>query len=296
MGSLDIPRQQRVAVAAAEDDVVLKTLAEGHRRGLIEPLLCGDQAAIEKTARELSLDISKFDILPAASVREAAGLAVSLVREGRADILMKGLIQTADFLRAVLDKERGLRGPGTLSHCTIMRSPFLGRPVLMTDAALIPYPDLATKVKIIENALIVARGLGIEKPGVAPLAAVEVLNPDMPATVEAAALTVMNQRGQIKGCVIDGPLAMDLALSEEAARHKGLKSEVAGRADILLFHNIEAANNTVKALIYGGGALGGGLVVGAACPIVIASRSDSEQGKLFSIACAASLSARPRVN
>jgi len=289
MGQLNIPGRKRVAVAAAEDDVVLKAVSDGHRRGLVEPLLCGDKAGIEKLARELDLDISKFEIIQASSPTEAARQAVSLVREGKADILMKGLIQTADFLRAILDKEHGVRGKGILSHCNIVHSPILDRLILMTDAAMIPYPDLKTKVKIIENALIVARGVGMVNPRIAPLAAVEVVNPDMPATLDAAALTVMNQRGQIKGCVIDGPLAMDLALSEEAVHHKGLKSEVAGRADILLFHNIEAANNTMKALIYGGNCLAAGIVLGAACPIVITSRSDSDQAKLYSIACAAAI-------
>ncbi len=289
MSQLNIPGHKRVAVAAAEDDVVLKAVVEGHRRGLVEPILCGDKPAIEKLARELDLDISKFELVATSSTAESARAAVGLAREGKADILMKGLIQTADFLRAVLDKEHGVRGKGILSHCNIVQSPILNRVILLTDAAMIPYPDLKTKVKIIENALIVAKGVGMENPKIAPLAAVEVVNPDMPATLDAAALTVMNQRGQIKGCVIDGPLAMDLALSAEAVRHKGIKSEVAGRADILLFHNIEAANNTMKALIYGGNCLAAGIVLGAACPIVITSRADSDQAKLYSIACAASI-------
>jgi phosphate butyryltransferase len=155
---------------------------------------------------------------------------------------------------------------------------------------MVMYPDLKAKAELINNAVAVAEGLGIRNPKVAPLAAVEFINPDMPATLDAAILTLMNRRGQIKGCVVDGPLTMDLALSKEAARHKGVVSEVAGCADILLFHNIEAANNSVKTFTYAGNCLFGGVVMGAAAPIVLASRSDSQESKLYSICCAALIS------
>lgn len=281
--------RKRIAVAAAEDDNVLKAVREAYDSGLGVSILCGDPVKIEAVARQFAVDISPFEIVPAASQKEAAQAAVALVREGRADILMKGLLQTADLLRAVLDKESGIRGKGVLSHVGLLQSPFLNRTFFLTDAAMCIAPDLKTKVELVRNAIIVARGLGVDKPKVAPLAAVEVVNPDMPATLDAAALTLMCHRGQIKDCVIDGPLALDLALSEDAARHKGVESAVAGKADILLCHTIETANSTLKGFILGGNCLFGGLVMGATAPIVMTSRSDSDQSKLCSIACAAAL-------
>lgn len=278
-----------LAVAAAEDDVVLKAVCEAARRGFVRPVLFGDASRINALAVETGLDLSSCEIVDRQAPLDAARAAVSFVREGRADILMKGQLQTADILRAVLDKENGVRGSGILSHVTVVHSPVLDRTLLLTDAAMVTYPDLKTKVELIKNALLVAHGLGIPTPKVAPLAAVETVNPDMPATLDAAALSVMNKRGQIKGCVIDGPLAFDVAVSAEAARHKGLESEVVGKADVLLFHNIEAANSTYKCFVYAGNSLLGGLVMGAKCPVVVTSRSDSEQSKLYSIACAACL-------
>ena len=279
-----------VAVAAAEDDAALKAAAAAYKMGIAVPLLCGDAAAIKGVADREGLDISAFEIVQA-EASGAAKRAVALVREGKAQMLMKGSLQTSDLLRAVLDKEHGLRGNGVLSHVSILHSPILNRQILLTDAAIVMYPDLKTKIKLIENAVAAASGLGISCPKVAVLAAVEVINPDMPATLDAASLASMSRRGQIKGCVIDGPLAMDLALSEEAARHKGIDSPVAGKADILLFHTIEAANSALKVFTHAGNCLFGGAVIGASAPIILASRSDSDQSKLYSIACAASIAA-----
>jgi len=177
-----------------------------------------------------------------------------------------------------------------LSHVSIIESPVLDRMLLLTDGAMVPAPGLKEKVSIVENAVLAAKGLGIENPKVAPLAAVEVVNPNMPVTLDAAALTVMNLRGQIRGCVIDGPLAMDLAISKEAVSHKKIASPVAGVADILLFHNIEAANSVVKTFTNAGKSVFAGLVMGASAPVVLTSRSDSDQSKLYSIACAAMIS------
>ena len=281
--------RRRIAVAAAEDDNVLKAVVDAYEYGLGTSILCGSPARIEAAARQCGLDISPFEIVPTASQKESAQTAVSLIRQGKADILMKGLLQTADLLRAVLDKENGIRGRGVLSHVGLLQSPILGRTFFLTDPAMCIAPDLKTKVELVRNAVIVARGLGVDVPRVAPLAAVEVVNPDMPATLDAAALTLMYHRGQIMDCIIDGPLALDIALSEDAARRKGVKSEVAGRADILLCHTIETANSTLKGFILGGNCLFGGLVMGATAPIVMTSRYDSDQSKLCSIACAALL-------
>jgi phosphate butyryltransferase len=283
-----------MAVAAAEDDSVLSAAVQAYRRALAVPILCGDKAKIKEIADENALDISPFEIIGCASAREAVTAAVALVRERRADILMKGLVHTAELLRAVLDKENGLRDGarpgGLLSHVSVLDSPVLGRRFLLTDAAMVTYPDLKAKAELINNAVRAARGLGFSCPRVAVITAVEVVNPDMPATLDAAALTAMNRRGQLTGCIVDGPLALDLALSEEAARHKGVVSEVAGHADILLMHNIDAGNATLKAFTNGGNCLFGGLVMGAAAPIIVNSRSDNDSSRLFSIECAGAVS------
>ncbi|SHH66689.1 phosphate butyryltransferase [Sporobacter termitidis DSM 10068] len=284
------PAPRRLAVAAAEDETVLSAAAQAYAHGLAVPILCGSREKIRAIAETFNIDIAPFELVDCPSPRAAVAAAVSLVRENRADVLMKGLVQTADLLRAVLDRDSGLRGEGVLSHVSVLDSPILKRRFLLTDAAMVTYPDLKTKAALIKNAVRAAQGLGIQNPKVAVIAPVEVVNPDMPATLDAAALTAMNRRGQITGCVVDGPLAMDLALSEEAARHKGVASDVAGRADILLVHNIDAGNATLKAFTHGGGCLFGGLVMGAKAPIVLNSRSDTDASKLFSISCAEAVS------
>lgn len=279
-----------MAVAAAADETVLSAAVQAYARGMVIPILCGNKKNIQEIADSHHIDISPFEIVHCETVPEAVKAAVSLIRENRCGLLMKGLVQTADLLRAVLDKENGLRGEGVLSHVCILDSPILKKRFLLTDAAMVTYPDLKMKAELIRNAVRVATGLGIRNPKVAVIAAVEVVNPDMQATLDAAALTAMNRRGQITGCIVDGPLAMDLALSEEAAHHKNVKSEVAGHADILLMQNIDAANATLKAFTHGGNCLFAGLVMGARVPIVLNSRSDSDESKLFSIECAVAVS------
>ena len=297
---LNTGKDSVLAIAAAEDDVVIKAAFMAQQRGIAKAILCGDKQKIEAIACEAGIDISVFEIISSDNAIEAAKTAVSLVRSGKADMLMKGHIQTADLLRAVLDRENGLRGESgaqsgmqketLLSHVSIIYSPILERRLLITDGAMVPYPSLTDKVSLIENAVWAAKGLGIENPKVAPLAAVEVVNPKMQATLDAAALTEMNRKGKIRGCIVDGPLAMDLAISKDAARHKNIDSPVAGEADILLFHNIEAANAVAKTFTNAGNSLFGGVVMGASVPIVLTSRSDSDQSKLYSIACAACIS------
>lgn len=283
------PQRRMVAVAAAEDAVVLNTLIVAYREGIANAILCGNETRIMETAQAEGLDISAFTVIHAADERQAAMAAVAAVREGKADMLMKGLLQSSILLKAVLDKERGLRGSGLISHVSVMYSPILDRVLYLSDGGIVLDPDLAAKAKMIENAVRAARGMGVACPKVAVLAAVETINQDMRATLDAAALTQMNRRGQIKGCVVDGPLAMDLALSPYAAEHKGVKSEVAGQADILLFPNIEACNCSLKVFSCAGHGIFGGLIMGATAPIVFSSRGDSEQSKLFSIACAAKI-------
>jgi len=290
MKELPVSSKKTAAVAAAEDEYVLQTACRAYESGIVQPILCGRKSEIKSLADRCRLDISRFEIIDARDGKQAAQEAVSLVKQEKADMLMKGLIQTSDLLRVILDKEKGLRTGKVLSHVSIINSPILNRVLLITDAAVIPYPDLSLKTEMIRNAVAAANGLGIRCPKVAPLAAVEVVNPDMPATVDAALLTVMNHRGQIADCIVDGPLSLDLAISPEAAVHKKVSSDVAGKADILLFHNIEAANSTVKTFTIAGNCLFGGVVMGASAPVILTSRSDSAQSKLYSIACAALIS------
>ncbi len=277
------------AVAAADDGAVLRAMVRAHEWGIATPIFCGDPMRIRTSAREAQVDIAGFEIMPAASEVDAARAAVALVRQGRATMLMKGLLHTATLLRAVLDRENGLRTGRLLSHVSIVHSPVLEKMLLLTDGAMIPHPDLEKKVEMLNNAVEVARALGIERPKVAILAAVETINPELPATMDAAALTAMYRRGQIRGCVVDGPLAIDLAISKESVRRKGIVSDVAGEADILLFHDIEAANSVGKTFAFAGDSFFGGVVVGATVPIALTSRADTEENKLLSIACAATI-------
>ncbi|MGB4146766.1 MAG: phosphate acyltransferase, partial [Acetomicrobium sp.] len=220
----------RVVVAAAEDGDVLEAVHTANVEGIVEATLVGDPDKISKVARDKGVDISSFEVIPATNEEEAAMKAVQAVSSGEGDLLMKGFIKTSTLLKAVLNKEWGLRSGRLLSHLFLFEVPRLGRVIGLTDGGLNTYPGLQEKVAIVSNAVSCYHALGVETPKVAALAAVEVVNPDMPCTLDAAALVQMNRRNQIKGCVIDGPLALDNALSEEAARHKGVVSEVAGHA------------------------------------------------------------------
>ena len=211
------------------------------------------------------------------------------MRDGRANVLMKGQIHTADILRAVLNRETGIRENNILSHVAVMYSPSRNRTLFLTDIAMVMYPNLETKVHLINNAVKLAQHTGVTTPKVAPLCAVEVLNPAMQATVDADALHNMNLRGEIKDCIVSGPLALDIAVSKDAARAKGVVAPIAGDADVLLFHNIEAGNNTLKSMVQFGDWIFGGVVLGARVPVVINSRSDSDVSKLFSVLCACAM-------
>ena len=278
-----------IALAAAEDIDALRAVCRARDMGFANAVLCGDSDKIKNLAAINALDISGFEIVHCDDDIESARVAVELVRSERADILMKGLVHTADILRAVLNRETGIRGDGILSHVSILYSPSRNRTLFMTDIAMVMYPDLETKVNLINNAVNFVRAMGVDMPRVAPLCAVETLNPKMQATVDADALWAMNERGEIKNCIVSGPIAFDIAVSKSAAEKKGVAGPVAGDADILLFHNIEAGNNTIKAMVQFGDWLFGGLVLGARVPIVLNSRSDSDMSKLFSIACACTM-------
>ena len=220
---------------------------------------------------------------------KAAAKAVELVTSRRAHFLMKGMMNTSDLLKAVLNKETGLKKEELLSHVMVYDVPSYHKLILLTDGGMVSYPELKDKVHIINNAVKVAKALEIDNPKVAPICAVEVVNPSMQATIDASVLSQMNKRGQIKGCLIDGPLALDNAISKEAAEHKGIISEVAGDADILLVPNIESGNFLGKSLTYFARAENAGVIMGAKCPVVLVSRADSAKSKLYSIALGALL-------
>lgn len=226
----------------------------------------------------------EFDIIEAETPQEAAEKGVRLVSSGAADLLMKGKIKTSELLKAVLNNDWGLKTGNLLSHVAVVETPYLDRLLLISDGGMIIHPDLMQKVQIIYNALEVAKNLEIKTPKVALLAAVEVVNPDMPETVDAAILTQMNKRGQIKGCIVDGPLALDNAINEQAAKIKNINSEVAGKADILIVPDIHSGNLLGKSAVYFSGGNVAGIVVGAKAPIVLVSRADNDQSKLAALA------------
>ncbi|WML36215.1 phosphate butyryltransferase [Clostridium sp. OS1-26] len=278
---------KKVAVAVAQDKPVLEAIRDAKEQGIADAILVGEKSQIEAIAAEIGMDLSNFEIVDEKDNVKAALKAVELVSSGKADMLMKGLIDTANFLRAVLNKEVGLRTGKLMSHVGVFQLNNFDRLLFLTDAAFNMYPELKDKVDIVKNAVTVAQAVGVEKPKVAPICAVEVVNPSMQATVDASILSKMNDRGQIKGCFIDGPLALDNALSEEAAAHKGVTGPVAGRADILLMPNIEAGNIMYKTLTYTTECKSGALLVGTSAPVVLTSRNDSHETKMYSIALAA---------
>ena len=277
-----------VAVACAQDDAVLEAVAAAKERGIADAILVGDEEKIRAIAASVNVDLEGFRIINEPDNWQAALTAVKLAHDGEADMYMKGLIDTKSFLKSILDKEVGLRTGRPLSHVAVFDVEALPQLLFLTDAAFMTYPTLEDKVHLIENAVEVAHACGLECPKVAPLAAVEVVNPKMPCTVEAAELTKMNLEGKITGCIVDGPLSMDIAIDPEAARHKGaLDRRVAGDADILLFPDIHAGNLVYKVLVHTTNTRLGGLLVGTKVPAILTSRSDDFETKVNSIALAA---------
>ena len=290
LSKLKVAKRKKLSVAVAQDEPVLEAVKAAKERGIADAILVGNKEEIEKIARKIDMDLSDFEIIHEEDIKKAALKAIELVSSGVADMVMKGLVDTATFLRSVLNKEVGLRTGNLMSHVAVFEIEGIDRLILLTDAAFNTYPDLKQKVQIINNSVMVAKSCGIENIKVAPICAVEVVNPDMPATVDAALLSKMSDRGQIKGCIVDGPLALDNALSEEAAHHKGITGSVAGRADILLLPNIDVANVMYKTLTYTSNTKNGGILVGASAPVILTSRTDSFETKVNSIALAALVS------
>ena len=281
---------KKIAVAAAEDEYVLESVKIAKEQGLAESILVGDEKKIRQLAKELNMDLTGFEIIDEVEPAKAALKAVKLVHDGVADMYMKGLISTKDFLRSVLDKDVGLRTGRVLTHVGVFEVKGIDQLLFLSDQAFIMYPTLEDKVKIIENALDIANACGIQNPKVAPLAAVEVVNPKMKETVEAAELTKMNAEGKIKGCIIDGPLSLDMAISKEACSHKkGLNRKITGDADILLFPDIHTGNVAYKMLVHTAIFLNGCILSGTSAPVILTSRSDSVATKVNSIALASVL-------
>lgn len=278
-----------VAVAAAADKEVLEAISKAVELNLASFRLYDDEAKLKRMILSDFPHLAshpKIRIHHVKGAAHAAREAVKAVYMNDANVLMKGLIPTAVLLKEVLNPDYGLRTGNVLSHVAAFEIEGFNRLIFITDAGMNIEPDLQQKAQIIQNAVGIARAVGVEMPIVAPLAAVEVINPAMQATLDAAALTVMNKRGQITDCIVDGPLALDNAISLNAAAHKGLQGETAGMADILLVPNIESGNILYKSLVFFSKAKVGGIIAGAKAPIVLTSRADSAESKLFSLALA----------
>lgn len=278
---------KKVAVACGQDPDIIEALARAVNEKLAQAILIGDQRKTEDLAKQYKIDPKIFTMIDEPDYKKAAAKAVAMVRGGEANVLMKGLIDTAVYARAYLDKENGLMTGATVSHVGVFEVPKHDRLLIITDAAQIPYPDFGQKVDMINHAVSVAKKLGIETPKVAVLTATEKVNAKWPCSLEAAQLSKMCERGQIKGCIVDGPLSLDGAVSMECAKGKGINSPVAGQADILVTPDIQAGNILYKALTQLAGATVAAMVIGTSAPVVLTSRTDSDDAKFYSIVLAA---------
>lgn len=282
--------KRKLAVAAAGDYHVLEAIAQATLEGIIEPILIGNEETIRRISDEINFDLKNIEVINILDPFEASLTATKMIGEGKADFLMKGLVSSGLLLKAVLNKEFGLRTGSLLSHVALFETPYYHKLLGVTDAAMNVDPGLEEKIDIINNAVKVFHGLNNMNPKVAILGSVETINPKMEATMHAATISMMNYRNQIKGCIIDGPLALDGAISREAAELKHIKSDVAGEADLILAPDINGANILYKALNFLGGATAAAVIMGAKVPIVLTSRGDTEKSKFLSIALAAAIS------
>lgn len=275
---------KKIALGGAHDDDALRAVVNAHKKGVIDAVLIGHTDKIKQLLSEMGEEQEGYEIVEASDEQECAALACSYVKEGKADIPMKGLMQTATFMRAVLNKQSGFLPEGALlSQCTVLEHQEEHRLMVISDCAVNIAPDYADKVKILKNAITLARQLGCKQPRAAVIAPVEVINPAISATIEAAMLSKASQRGQIKGCIVDGPLALDNAVSEAAAKHKGIESPVAGKADILLMPDLTTGNVFTKSLTYFAKLPSAGTLNGTSGPVVMTSRTDTPENKYHSI-------------
>jgi len=275
--------QKRCVVVKAEDDAVLEGIRLAMEQKLITPVLIGDQKAIIAAAGKVGLSLQAIDIHDIADEKEAIKKGIEIIKV-QGDFLMKGLLSTSVFLKGVLDKEFGLRTGKILSHIAVLEVPTYHKLLFMSDGGMNPKLDLNVRLDIIRNAIGIMKALGIEKPRIALVAASETVNPDMPETVDAAAIVEMSRKGEIPGAIIEGPFGFDVAVSKQAAQHKKLQSELAGDVDFIAMPSIGAANVWAKGLVYLAHAKIAGIVAGAAKPIIMLSRADEAETKLNSIA------------
>ena len=291
-GLVEIARRKsiyKLVVAAAEDEHVFKAAIKAKNENIIAPVFIGNKERIIKLADKLKINTSELEIInnmePAGSCNEA----FQLISEGKADIIMKGLVSSSTFLKALLNKKFGLVENSILSHLAIFETPFYHKIIGVTDAAINIAPNLKEKAEIIKNAVNAYNKLGVNTPRIGVLAAIEKVNPKMKATVHASKLKAMNKTRQLKNCIIDGPLALDNAVSQVAAKHKGIDSDVAGDVDILVTPDINSGNILYKSLNFLGGAVSAALVLGASVPVILTSRADSDQSKFMSIVFAVAI-------
>ncbi|AFM41222.1 phosphotransacetylase [Desulfosporosinus acidiphilus SJ4] len=277
----------KVAVAAAADLEVLEAIKLAESEGLITPVLIGDEDVIKQLASKIELNLEKTNLIHEPDPIQAAHKAVDAVVDGQADFLMKGLINSSDFLRAVLRSERGLRTGRLLSHLAAFQVPGYTRLLFVTDGGMNIAPDLGQKKEILENSLLYLKGIGMDLVNVIVLAANEMVNSKMPATIDAKALEDMNRKGEFTNAVVEGPLALDGAVSAVALKHKGISSQINGNVDLFLVPSIEVGNVLGKSLVYFGGATMAGIILGAQVPIVLTSRNDTPRSKLMALTMAA---------
>jgi phosphate butyryltransferase len=282
-------KRKKLVLAVAQDSYALDAVSKAALKGFIDPVLVGNKLQIKQLAEEAGILTDQFVILDEPDILKAVETAVRLVHDGSADVLMKGGCSTAQLLKGVLNREWGLRKGDLLSHFALFQIPAYHKLIGITDVAISIAPTLEDKISIINNAVEFLNRLGISLPKVAIIAAVETVNEQMPATVEAAKLTAMNRENLIKNCIIEGPLAFDTAISKESALHKNIVSEVTGDADLLVMPDIEAGNVLYKALAYFANSQVASIILGASAPVVLTSRSDSEQAKLNSILLASAV-------
>ncbi len=281
-------KKKTVALVCADEDHALAAVMEAGKKGIVKPLLIAEEEKL-KPVLEPYKDYCDYEIIPVGSEDEALQAMVDAVSSGRADAIMKGLIQTGDLMRAVVSSKSGLRTGSLMSGMVVVKIPTYHKLLCVTDPGLVTYPDVEQKKQMINNAVGTLLKMGFDEPKVAVLAAVDRVNPKMPESLDGLALKELNSKGEIPGCIVEGPISYDLAVHKESAEIKGYESPVAGDADVLLCHNIAVANSLVKSLVFSAGGTAGAVVVGAKVPIVLPSRAASTEEKFHSLVLAASL-------
>lgn len=272
-----------ISIAMPESLSILEAVKELKKEGMIDAVLVGDSENIKKLLDDVRLDIDRKNIIHATDPVEAGYLSVQAIKDGAADILMKGRIPTPDLMKAVLDKEKGLRKGKLLSHVAVAEAPNYDRLLMVSDGGINIRPDVEKKIQIIKNAIVLAKSLGIAHPKIGILCPIERVNPKIPETVDAAELVRLAEKGEFGDVSLEGPTAMDVILSEEAAAKKGIESKIAGKTDIIIVHDVTTGNAILKTLIWLVGAKVGGVVLGARVPIVLLSRSDTKKEKMLSM-------------